>query len=266
MELDKITGVVNVILFIVPGFVAHFVYSTVISTRAQDEKTRILSAIVASAWLYGFISPVIYLVFKYGWYLDHPYLFSTCLFATLFLYPVVAGYLCGRLQHSQWSRKALTALKFRHPSPRAWDHVFQTGTEFFILATLTDGTKIGGHWHASSFAGDDALGSDLYLATQYKLGESGEFLHPLEFTGGCYIEQRNVLHLEFYQVHYDQGEKEKSDDHKGPERLRDDQEGVPALIESADRACPPEPTSAEAKPVEAAGRIGGGTAPESSAV
>jgi hypothetical protein len=206
-ELGKIEGIVSILLFIIPGFVAHQFYSSIVPSRHLEEKHRILSSIIASAWLYAIISPALALLYANGAFeakarKDHPYIAALIASALLLFYPLLAGLVFAYIQQSDKLSKFRIRFGFRHPSPRAWDHVFSRGEDYYVLATLDDGTKIGGLWHGNSFAGDDAATTDLYLARQFVVDETGKFLREVERTRGCYIEQRRIRHLEFFQVEY----------------------------------------------------------------
>ena len=70
-----------------------------------------------------------------------------------------------------------------------------------MLATLDDGSMIGGLWHGDeSFASSYPAEPDLYLSVQYRLDENGRFLGPVEGSKGCYLALSRVRCLEFYEI------------------------------------------------------------------
>jgi Family of unknown function (DUF6338) len=162
-----------------------------------DQKSRLLSAIVASAWLYAALSPVVYLLFRFQIPGQHPVWFALAVFVALFVYPVAVGFGLGRLVLWERGRRFLNWLRIRHPSPCAWDHIFARGEPLFIIATLDDGTLIAGTWSADAFAGDSGPTPDIYLDTQFALSADGTPQGPLPDSRGCYLQLARVRCLEF---------------------------------------------------------------------
>ncbi|MDI1437679.1 DUF6338 family protein [Polyangium sorediatum] len=207
MDIEKVSGVIYLIAFGIPGFIAQSVFNWVVAASPNDDKGRILSSFVTSAWLYAFASPSIYyLLVSDSWRGAHPRLFAASIFALLFLYPFIAGYISGRVASSKLGRRALAFLGVRHPNPRAWDRIFSDGKQRFVLAELTDGSYIGGLYSGESFAGDDPSNGDLYLELQYKISNDDQLSfseQPIGGSGGVYIERRNIKMLRFYECNYD---------------------------------------------------------------
>ena len=206
IEFEKVNGVAILIAFAIPGYIARYVYSSVVTTRDEDEKTKLMSSAIASAWLYALAVPVLYGLFGSSreqlatdWKLT-----SIIIFSSLFAYPLIAGYTAGRFISSEWGRTLLGKLRIQHPIPRAWDYAFSRPEQRWILVTLNDSanTQVGGLFDHNSFAGDDIDNADIFISRQYRIGPDGTFMTPLKDSAGVYIERKNIRAIQFFSCEW----------------------------------------------------------------
>lgn len=199
--MDEIkASIVILVAFCMPGFVASQVFRSVVAVQPPTDKSRLVSAITASAWLYAALSPCVYLLFAFEIPERHPAWFATAVLGALLIFPVVIGFALGRFVLSEAGRRLLNWLRVRHPSPRAWDHIFSRGERLFVIATLDDGTVIAGTWSGDSFAGDSDTNPDLYLDWQFTLDDNRNPVAPVSDSLGCYVQLGRVRCLEFRRI------------------------------------------------------------------
>jgi hypothetical protein len=216
---------IYVVLFLVPGFLARWTWASIVVAPEANEKTSFLSALIASAWLYAPLSPLIYwAIWISKMPANRPKAFAAWLFVVVFVWPIIAGLAIGQIRMTGLWRRVMGWLGVRSPEPRAWDTFFARREPCFVRATFEDGAMIGGLFYgdgsaASCYPADE----DLLLEVLYELDrETGAFLRPVPGSKGGWIDMENVRHLEFLAIELN---KENADGAK--------ENGVPPAEQSA---------------------------------
>lgn len=115
----------------------------------------------------------------------------------LLVLPLIEAVLIARLVGTHNVARFMRFLGFRiHPIPKSWDYVFSRAEGYLVLATLSDGSRIGGRvGFASSFPNDE----DLYLDETWKLADNGAFLEPMPMAGAL-LKRSDIRILELYEI------------------------------------------------------------------
>lgn len=208
-------------MFGVPGFIAQRVYSLLVAGQEQKTTDRAVEILTFSlihvalfSWLYGLVEGI-----------THPVLLHLAQVGVAALLPAIEALVLVRALKARWLRARLNMV---HPTPKAWDHVFGMGKPFWVVLTLKSGSKIGGYYGPNSFASSFPNPEQIYIEQVWKLSEAGEFLTPIERSGGAIIPFTDCQFIEFFEA--------KEAQHVGQEQLAEaerrlpaGQEGLPAV-------------------------------------
>lgn len=207
MSVGSLEAVLAAIGFLIPGFVWSVVLSLLVPRRARPTDLRFLEFLTLSCVNHGLWAWALYLLLWTGFNATHPVWTATFIFGIIFVSPVGLGLLSG------WTRQRDAVSRFLRwlgfvtvsPVPTAWDQHFRRSKPFWTLVTLKDGSRVYGFFGLRSFAGDEARERDLYLETQFRPTEAGDWA-PVEDSGGVLIKADQIRLIEFrkaIEVTYD---------------------------------------------------------------
>jgi hypothetical protein len=191
----------RVVLFLLPGLIARWAWKAVVVAESADEKTELLKCIVASAWLYVPLIPLIHGRWGSDLAQSSPNVFAGLFLAGLFIWPIIAGLAAAKLMATNRWRALTSALDVRHPEPRAWDAFFARRERCFVRVNFEDGEVIGGLLDARSVVSTYPASEDLFVeATFYLDPETKKLTTPVPRTMGAWIDMKKVKYLEFFSV------------------------------------------------------------------
>jgi len=198
--IESLNSVLIVIAFIIPGFLAGWVFTLKIPRSQREFSIVVLESLMFSCFIYGIIIPF-YLIGHEIITKSNPRIFASS-FLVLLVIPILVGYGFASLLQSPWGEKTFMYLGIKSPMRKAWDHVFSARhkEQFLILVTLNDDTVIGGVWHKGSFASTNPEGEDLFLSVQYELDENGGFIGEIPLTKGCWINADHIKYIEMFEI------------------------------------------------------------------
>jgi hypothetical protein len=193
----SIQAVIVITLFLMPGFIARWVVSSVYPTSEPSEGRLVLTAISLSCANYAVWSWLLVLSWQKHWY-ENDAVLAFLAVLILFLSPVVGTLAFVKLAQTASFRSARETFGIRHPSPKAWDYFFGRGTPCWVIATLKSGRVIGGYYGTGSFASSFPNAEDLYLELLCDMTPEGRLNGITSLTLGGIIRMEDVQLLEFF--------------------------------------------------------------------
>jgi hypothetical protein len=199
VELTNET-VVYFLLFLVPGFVAHRVFSAFVVTRsASDEKGSVLSLAGFGACLFPVTLPLAMwadgVLNAAGMRRELAWALSAG------VWPASAGAGLGLLVRSKSFLSIVQRLRLQSPIATAWDHFFSQSKRCLVRVTLNDGNVTGGVWTGSSFASSGPGERDLYVSQQWEFDPTtAVFVRPVENSLGIWIAMSAARTVEFFEI------------------------------------------------------------------
>ncbi len=194
----SVQAVIVVALFLMPGFIARSVLSSVYPTSEPSESRLALTAITLSCVNYGIWSWLLVLSWQRDWYKSNGFLVFLAVLI-LFLSPVVGTLAFVKLTQTNAGRRARETFGIRHPTPKAWDYFFGKGAACWVIATLKSGRVIGGYYGTESFASSFPHEEDLYLELLCNMTPDGRLSGITPLTLGGIIRMEEVELLEFFR-------------------------------------------------------------------
>lgn len=195
--------------FLVPGFIIDFCLKRFIPQRETSDSNRnILYYLCWSSINYGLWSWLIYLMFKSGYFIDHPIRTAAAGAVIIFVSPILVSvivlisYKLGFLKLVSWIFK----LNPKHPTPTAWDYKWNdiannisNGKEDkkWVIVVLDDGSNIGGIWGENSFASSIEGERDLYLEKVYKISPNNGTWEAVPRNDGIWIKGTAIKSIQF---------------------------------------------------------------------
>ena len=170
-NISSIQSVYLLLAFVVPGFIALFIRSKLLTGNLPAAGDAMMSSFVLSCLQAGVAFP---LLFSHA---DEPIASRPPVFWLVYLFvaPIALGACLGADARFGWSHGLLRKLKISavHPIPNSWDWRFSRGPSF-VIVTLKDGSTVRGWFGAKSFASSDSRERDLFLEAVYVETESGK--------------------------------------------------------------------------------------------
>lgn len=185
-----------IVLFLMPGFIARSLLSSVYPTSEPSEARLALTAVTLSCVNYGIWSWLIVLSWQKSWYKSGGFLAFLAVLV-LFLSPVLGPLAIVKLTQTSYFRSVRETFGIRHPAPKAWDYFFGKGTACWIIVTLKSGRVIGGYYGTESFASSFPHVEDLYLELLCDMTPDGRLngITPLTLGGIIRMEEVELLEL-----------------------------------------------------------------------
>jgi hypothetical protein len=191
-------AVLVILLFLIPGFIARGVLSSIYPSSEPSEARLVLTTIALSCINYGLWSWLLALAWKGGWYQRGTSL-ALLVALVLFLSPVGVTLAVGRFMRTDAFRKMREVLGIRHPTPKSWDYFFGKGLPCWVVATLKSGRVIGGYYGTDSFAASFPAEEDLYLEKLCNLTPDGRLNGITPLTLGGIMRMQDVQLLELFE-------------------------------------------------------------------
>lgn len=203
-NLSSLKTLALVIAFVVPGLIARWAWRSIVVSATVDQKMEMLSSLVASAWCYVIMSPLLYLAYDAGlstFWAARPMLSALAAFGVIFAWPVVAGVGAAKIAGNRTWNSITSAIGIRRPEPRAWDTFFASRQSGFVRVTFQDGGVIGGVFHTRSAVSCFPTPEDLFLESHYRLDpQTARFVEPVPRTMGVWVDMKSVKYVEFFEL------------------------------------------------------------------
>lgn len=193
MDIWSIDRLALFLLFVIPGFVSLKAYSLNFPGRIVKSSEQLMEAVTYSCINYALLSPLVYWGFRNKFWPDRPIFSIPFFLAILFGGPLLLVVGLAAFRRAKWVQRWLP-----HPTEYAWDFVFDQKTPWWVIASLDDGTRIGGLYGPKSFAASGVEKGGLYLEQAWVLNSDGGFDRERERTGGYLISADAIKTLEFF--------------------------------------------------------------------
>lgn len=197
MQFLSPNNLVWFILFIVPGFVAHIVYTLKCPAKKVDRENLIFASVAFSTFnlllWFRLVGPIIKMPPEQWDYWE----ISLCGIIVLFVSPFFLAWLCAWLRKRE---KILRFFGFDHPTRRGWDFFMENNNEFHVLFHLKNGKLLGGYFGGNSFAAIYPDEPDIYVERIYRVDENGKFFEEFSGSLGAYIRASDWDRVEFLKI------------------------------------------------------------------
>lgn len=191
----SIDAVIVILLFLIPGFIARGVFSSIYPVPQPSDMRLVLTAIAWSCVNYGLWAWLLILAWSRGWN-KHAAVVAALV---LFVSPVGCTLIAGKMMRTAAYRKLRERLGIRHPIPKAWDYFFSGGKPCWVVATLKSGKVVGGFYGSQSFVSSYPENEDLYLELLSNMTPEGRLNGITPLTLGGIIRMEDVQLLELFK-------------------------------------------------------------------
>ena len=191
-------AVLVIVIFLMPGFIARKVMSSIFAGAEPTEVRTILDSVTLSSLIYATLSWLLVWAWMSKWY-ENVFALAILAVLVLFVSPIVVALSLTKLMETTLARRIRETFGILHPVQRAWDYFFRRGLSCWVVATLKDGRVLGGWYGPSSFASSDPTSQDLYLEKICKLSPDGKIESMADLTLGGIIDRENIELIEFFE-------------------------------------------------------------------
>jgi Family of unknown function (DUF6338) len=194
-DLGDPSKIPALLALLAPGFIILWVRSRVVEGPTVEFSQQLFHFALVSAAYYGLIGPL----FHVSRGLALPAWAWSILF--YFAVPAALAYGIGLITKRglEYAITERLGIRFLNRIPTAWDYRFgEVDEATFVLATLKDGTTIGGRMAFGSYAASAKDGRDLYIAEIWRLPdtEGGDWI-PVMPRRGALICGDEIRYVEF---------------------------------------------------------------------
>lgn len=180
------------LLLFVPGFVFIKVYDLFVPSERRDFTKTLPETIGLSAFNFSICYPI-FLLTPINKSAD-TWLFIMLLWVTLFMIPACLAILWVWISNRKLFKKFI-----RNLTPTAWDHVFESNENYWVIIHLSDGRRIGGKYYTQSFATAHPEEPQIYLEEVWKLDEHGAFIARVDRSKGVVVFGKDMTSIEFFE-------------------------------------------------------------------
>lgn len=215
-RLLEVLGPENVALamvFVIPGYVALEIYSSVVPAERRnfgDEVLRVVAVSLLNFFLFFVVVPI-GLQSVPDSLADVGFLDALRLLVVLILTPALLSVGAYWLRSREFLRDLVV-----QPEPTAWDYYFGEKREVLVRLYFRDeagGGVIGGYYGDKSRASPYPGVQQVYLEEIWDIDdETGQFLKPKDQTGGAIISREDCSFVEFKELTGDERERRSSGD------------------------------------------------------
>ena len=195
--LSSLNSLIAFVAFIVPGFISLRIYERL---RGSEGK-KIFEAIV-DVVIYSFATDVLWVpIFIYVLSKTSGGRQTTALIAVsvvgFVVFPGLLGWGWLELERHLAKRGLVS-----DPTPKPWDYVFKqvalNQLQLAIIATLSDGSKIGGRYVYPGFASSFPNDEQLHIGETWTIDATGAFVERVKGTYGVLIDKKDCRTVEFF--------------------------------------------------------------------
>lgn len=116
----------------------------------------------------------------------------------LLVFPAIIGLLVALLARTEAVHSLATEILYV-PPPSAWDAMFANQEHAWVRVQKEDGTWLGGKWIGGAVASSTGSPQEVFLPTQVRMSEDGEFEEILQTSAGIWIRCHNARRVEVFR-------------------------------------------------------------------
>jgi hypothetical protein len=206
------TALLLLVAFVLPGFVTILIKERIYEVPAEQQAfDRLLQTLYYSLLVYA--SPLVVAVLAGAQRDDVERLFTgnadarlTCAIGLTVLVdlPLSIAYAGRRWMVSGARPQVLERLRVSTTprTPSSWDYAWEDGEPCLVVATLRDGTAVGGYYGPNSHSGYGSQHRDLFLEERWSIitDDDGTRLEPTESSLGVWLSADDIVSVERYAV------------------------------------------------------------------
>ena len=201
---ETFSGVILLIVFLVPGFVWRTVEGQLVYLDKRLEWEKFAFGLLSrSTFVYLPFAPLLYHLWEDRWLDSHPLWTSLVALGMIVILPTLYGLCAGTWRQKRWGARLLEKLGLKtfeqHHIPTAWDHLFSKIRPAWVVVTLKNGNKVYGFMGTASYLSSESEERDIYISHTLQLAESGE-MEFVKNTRGIYIAASEVSVISFTET------------------------------------------------------------------
>lgn len=206
MDLWNLDKLAIFIIFAIPGFLMLKINAVLGLEPQADSSKQVIDAVAYSCINYAILAWPIFRIEGAGLKGSSPEIYYAFYAVVILVAPVAWALLWRALRTTQAIQKILP-----HPTSRPWDYVFRQRLPYWIIVTFKDGKQVAGRYANKSFSSAAPASEQLYLEETWELSAEGGFERPRIDSAGLLILCSEVRTLEFFEVHEEDSNGNKSD-------------------------------------------------------
>jgi hypothetical protein len=194
-DLPSASNIKEIVSLFAPGMIMLWAHSRVKAGPTPDIQERLIAYAVASTAYFAAISPLFYVqaglvLPKWLWAILH--------YALL---PSILGWAIAFASQAGWEYRLAKrlSLQFSHRIPTAWDFTFsQIVEDTYVLATLKDGSRIGGIYGPASFASSSKDERDILIGDVWTVDDEHDW-HRADPPRSALLCGGDIHYIEIFQ-------------------------------------------------------------------
>lgn len=191
------------LLFVFPGLVSAQVYRLIMPSRPVSWADSLIQSLFYTAINFAVLFPLVPFVIRTDNQQEHPAWYWLAIAALVLIAPVIWPFLLRAIFRA---RRVARWIQVPYPTP--WDYFFDFRRPIFLLVTLNSGSRIGGFWGPTFYAGSFPNDGDIYLEAVYDVDEHGKFGEPKKGSRGVLIRRDQYTCVELFAVPHQRGGEE----------------------------------------------------------
>ncbi len=181
------------LIFFMPGFISLKVFDSFVPNERRDFTKSIIEVIAYSTFNLILLFPIVNIINRGNFYLNHPFWFYIFLIFVFIVMPTVWPCIYWRIINSK-----IISSRIVNPILKPWDLKFGDGEPAWVIVHLTDGRLIGGLYQEKSFVSSYPAEEQIYLEQVWKLDKDGKFIAAVARSKGIIILKSEIAAVEFY--------------------------------------------------------------------
>ncbi|MEX0776398.1 MAG: DUF6338 family protein [Phycisphaeraceae bacterium] len=208
------------VVMLFPGLISMRFYRVLMPARVMDWQESLVESLFYSTVNFALCLPLLAMLHVGERAGGHPVMQAMGWIFVLAIAPLIWPGIWTAVVRSKWFRHRLQI-----PYPTAWDGFFDRRRSVFVLIHLNSGTKIGGYFGPSSYAGSFPNDGDIYIEKVVRLCDNTHEFGPyVENSAGMLIRRDQYQFIELFDIPTDTTIDQSKEQHDG--RVRPEQGAI----------------------------------------
>lgn len=198
MDIINNFTLIELILFIIPGFISLSIWKLIIPTKLDKFSDNIIEMFSYSCLNYALFSWLIIIMYKnIQFFVKELWLSIILAFIMLFIGPIFWPLIILQIRKSKFFQE-----KCLIPTPTPWDNFFSRREGVFVLVHLNNGKKIGGLYSDNSSASSYPDKEEIYIEEVWDIDDKGKIIAKINGTKGMWIDNKSFDYIEFFNIEH----------------------------------------------------------------